>query len=115
MGSLKGFFSLVLHAHLPFVRHPEHDRALEETWLFEAITETYVPLLRILERWESEGIKAPLTLTLTPTFCSMLQDPCCSDDTQNTSTSCLSWPKRKPTAPSGKKLITSSRAFTATG
>ena len=75
MGSLKGFFSLVLHAHLPFVRHPEHDRALEETWLFEAITETYVPLLRILERWESEGIKAPLTLTLTPTLCSMLQDP----------------------------------------
>ena len=31
----KGMISLVLHAHLPFVRHPEHERFLEEAWLFE--------------------------------------------------------------------------------
>jgi len=35
----KGYFALVLHAHLPFVRHPEHDRFLEEDWFFEALTE----------------------------------------------------------------------------
>jgi len=35
-------------AHLPFVRHPESDYVLEEEWLYEAITETYIPLLRVL-------------------------------------------------------------------
>ena len=70
-----GYLSLILHAHLPYVRHPEHEKFLEESWLFEAITETYVPLLQMLERWQADGFEAPLTLTLTPTLCAMLQDP----------------------------------------
>jgi len=72
---MPGYLALVLHAHLPFVRHPEHERFLEETWLFEAITETYLPLLESLGRWQRDGLDARLTLTLTPTLCSMLQDP----------------------------------------
>jgi 1,4-alpha-glucan branching enzyme len=72
---VKGFLSLVLHAHLPFVRHPEHDRFLEENWLFEAITETYIPLLKVLERWSRDKLTGRLSLTLTPTLCSMLRDP----------------------------------------
>ncbi len=72
---MQGYLSLVLHAHLPFVRHPEHEKFLEENWLFEAITEVYVPLLQILEGWRRAGMDAPLTLTLSPTLCSMLQDP----------------------------------------
>jgi 1,4-alpha-glucan branching enzyme len=72
---MKGYFSLVLHAHLPFVRHPEHERFLEENWLFEAITESYIPLLQLLENWRKDKLKARLTLTLTPTLCSMLMDP----------------------------------------
>ena len=72
---MKGYFSLVLHAHLPFVRHPEHERFLEENWLFEAITESYLPLLQLLKRWQTDQVKARLTLTLTPTLCSMLRDP----------------------------------------
>src|SRR4029077_1120572 len=71
----QGYFALVLHAHLPFVRHPEHEKFLEETWLFEAITETYVPLLQMMERWARDGMETRLTLTLTPTLCSMLLDP----------------------------------------
>ena len=47
---MQGYLSLVLHAHLPFVRHPEHEAFLEESWLFEAITEAYIPLLQVLER-----------------------------------------------------------------
>jgi len=35
----QGYLALVLHAHLPFVRHPEHERFLEEDWFFEAMTE----------------------------------------------------------------------------
>src|SRR6185436_12259643 len=72
---MQGYFSLVLHAHLPFVRHPEHARFLEESWLFEAITETYIPLLQLLETWERDGLEVKLTLSLTPTLCSMLEDP----------------------------------------
>jgi 1,4-alpha-glucan branching enzyme len=66
---------LILHAHLPFVRHPEHERFLEESWLFEAITETYLPFLEILEGWRCDAIPVRLTLSLSPTLCSMLQDP----------------------------------------
>ena len=39
MSQPKGYLALVLHAHLPFVRHPEYNEFLEEDWLYEAITE----------------------------------------------------------------------------
>src|SRR5436305_9181015 len=72
---MQGYFSLVLHAHLPFVRHPEHEKFLEESWLFEAITETYIPLLQVLEGWRRDQVSTPITLSLSPTLCSMLLDP----------------------------------------
>ncbi len=71
----QGYLSLVLHAHLPFVRHPEHEKFLEENWLFEAITETYVPLIQKMDGWLRDGMETRLTLTLSPTLCSMLLDP----------------------------------------
>ena len=70
-----GYLALVLHAHLPFVRHPERQYFLEEHWLFEAITETYLPLLDLLEQLSQDRIGAPLTLSLTPTLMAMLRDP----------------------------------------
>lgn len=69
-----GYLAIVLHAHLPFVRHPESDYVLEEEWLFEAITETYLPLLQVFEGWKRDGIDFKLTLSLTPPLISMLQD-----------------------------------------
>ncbi|HKI69065.1 MAG TPA: DUF1957 domain-containing protein, partial [Verrucomicrobiae bacterium] len=75
ISTMQGYFSLVLHAHLPFVRHPEYERFLEENWLFEAVVETYVPLLQMMEGWRRDGVGAPMTLTLTPTLCTMLRDP----------------------------------------
>ena len=72
---MQGYLSLILHAHLPFVRHPEHEKFLEESWLFEAITETYVPLLQVMENWRRDGVQAPITLSLSPTLCAMLLDP----------------------------------------
>lgn len=76
---MHGYFALVLHAHLPYVRHPEHERFLEENWLFEAITEAYIPLLKVFQGWTRDGLQAPVTLTLTPTLCAMLQDPLLQD------------------------------------
>ncbi len=70
----KGYLSLVLHAHLPFVRHPEHEKFLEELWLFEAISETYLPLLRVFERLELDGVPFKVTLSVSPTLTAMLED-----------------------------------------
>ena len=69
-----GFLSIVLHAHLPFVRHPEHERCLEEGWLFEAISETYLPLLRVFSRLKADGIPFRLTMSMSPTLAAMFSD-----------------------------------------
>jgi len=74
MSSPKGILAIILHAHLPFVRHPERERNLEELWLFEAITETYLPLLMMFDRLGSEQIPCRITMSITPTLGSMLQD-----------------------------------------
>ena len=70
-----GYLALVLHAHLPFVRHPEHPEFYEEDWLFEAVVETYLPLLATFDRLASDNVPFQLALTLTPPLCAMLDDP----------------------------------------
>jgi 1,4-alpha-glucan branching enzyme len=70
-----GYSAMVLHAHLPFVRHPEYDFFLEEHWLFEAITETYVPIISMYEGLINDGIDFRMTMSLTPPLLSMLIDP----------------------------------------
>ncbi|MEM7231138.1 MAG: hypothetical protein AAF517_03120 [Planctomycetota bacterium] len=72
--SSSGYFSLVFHAHLPFVRHPEHDEFLEERWFFEAMNETYLPLMVIFDRLVREGVDFRVTWSFTPTLLSMLGD-----------------------------------------
>ena len=62
----KGYLALVLHAHLPFVRHPEENFFLEENWLYEAITETYIPLLDVFERLTRDGVTFRITMSMTP-------------------------------------------------
>jgi len=74
-----GYLALVLHAHLPFVRHPESDYVLEEEWLFEAITETYVPLLQVFEGLKQDNIDFKMTMSMTPPLVSMLMDPLLQD------------------------------------
>ncbi len=71
----KGYLAFIFHAHLPYVRHPEHKRSLEEKWFFEAITECYIPLLRVFQQLESDGIDYAVTFSLSPTLLSMLEDP----------------------------------------
>jgi len=71
----KGYLALVLHGHLPFVRHPEHEDSFEESWLYQAITEVYVPLLLVLDSLADDAVDFRLTFSLTPTLVSMLTDP----------------------------------------
>jgi len=75
----KGYLCLVLHSHLPFVRHPEHENFLEEDWLYEAITETYIPLINVFEGLVQDNVDFRVTMSLTPTLISMLTDSLLQD------------------------------------
>lgn len=70
----KGFLAIVLHAHLPFVKHPEIDDSLEERWLFQAITDTYIPLLRSLFKLSEDNVPYRITVSLSPPLLDMLSD-----------------------------------------
>ena len=75
MDAPRGALLLVLHAHLPYVRHPEDEDHLEEGWLTEAVLECYLPLLGLLERLTDDRVPVRLTLSLTATLMAMLEDP----------------------------------------
>ncbi len=70
----KGKLALVLHAHLPYVRSAKPG-SLEEDWFFQALLECYLPLLDILEKArKAKGQHPKLTISLSPTLLSMLDD-----------------------------------------
>ncbi len=76
---MHGYLAIILHAHLPFVRHPDNERFLEESWFYEAVLESYLPLIQVMDGWLKDGMDTRLTLTLSPTLCSMLLDPLLQD------------------------------------
>ncbi len=75
----QGYVALVLHAHLPFVRHPEYSHFMEESWLYEGITETYVPLINMMDGLLRDGVDFRLAITVSPPLCAMLTDPLLQD------------------------------------
>lgn len=70
----KGYICFVLHAHLPFVRHPEHEHFLEERWFYEAITESYIPLINAFDELVEEEVPFRITFSVSPTLLTMLAD-----------------------------------------
>jgi 1,4-alpha-glucan branching enzyme len=70
----RGYFALVLHAHLPFVRHPEDPTVMEERWLYEAITGSYLPLLQMFEGLVADGVPYRCTVSLSAPLITMLTD-----------------------------------------
>ncbi len=69
-----GRLAIVLHAHLPYVRKNEKN-SLEEDWLFQAILESYIPLLQVMESSKKkDASNTKLTFSLSPTLISLLQD-----------------------------------------
>lgn len=70
--------SIVLNAHLPFISavgSPPGTPAPEEPRLFEALSETYIPLLRVFDRLDADHIPFRMAIALSPTLCHMLSDP----------------------------------------
>lgn len=74
MNQPKGYVSFVLHAHLPFVHHPESEDYLEEQWLYEAISETYLPLLTNFQKLVEEKVDFRITMSITPPLLNMLDN-----------------------------------------
>lgn len=74
MSKCLGYVSFVLHAHLPFIHHPESEDYLEEQWLFEAISETYIPLLTNFEMLVNEKVDFRITMSVTPPLLYMLDN-----------------------------------------
>jgi 1,4-alpha-glucan branching enzyme len=68
------FLSLVFNAHLPFVRNPGSAWALEERFLFERISDTYIPFLKMLDLLDSDQIPFKIAVSISPTLCHMLTD-----------------------------------------
>lgn len=71
---MNGAVHLVLHAHLPFIRHPEHDFHLEEVWFYEAVSETYLPLLDVLDRLDADNVPGAFTLSVSQPLAAMFDD-----------------------------------------
>ena len=67
-----GAFALVLHSHLPYVL--THNR-LEEEWLFEAVAESYLPLLQVFTQLSLCKLSPKVTIGLTPVLLEQLADP----------------------------------------
>ncbi|MCX7818624.1 MAG: DUF1957 domain-containing protein [Kiritimatiellae bacterium] len=62
---------LVLHAHLPDLRD---GGGLEQRWFFEAVAQSYLPLLEVFERLDRENVPFRVALSVSPTLAAMLQD-----------------------------------------
>ncbi|MDR2494310.1 MAG: DUF1957 domain-containing protein [Spirochaetaceae bacterium] len=66
--------ALALNAHTPFIRRQTPPLTAEDRWFFEALSETYLPLLDMFDRLDAERIHFRLGISLSPTLCAMLGD-----------------------------------------
>lgn len=63
---------LILHAHLPYINHIDSNY-IEENWYFENVVESYIPILKMIERLSNDGLNPKLTISISPTLCSMME------------------------------------------
>jgi len=76
--TILGKFALVLHSHLPYViEHGVWPHGMD--WLFEAASETYIPILKAMNRLIREGISPKVTIGITPVLVEQLKDKAFQD------------------------------------
>ncbi len=69
-----GYFTFVLHTHLPYVLH--HGKwPFGSDWLAEAACESYIPILNALNSLESRDVKAKISMDFSPILLEQLADP----------------------------------------
>ncbi|MCX8123992.1 MAG: DUF1957 domain-containing protein [Spirochaetes bacterium] len=64
---------ILLHAHLPYVRNTSTLLPLEEVWLYQNIAECYIPLIQMCKKLVKKDIAPSISLSLSPTLLTMLQ------------------------------------------
>src|SRR5947209_6017896 len=68
-----GYFTFVLHTHLPYVLH--HGKwPFGSDWLCEAAAECYIPILNALNALERLGVKAKISMDFSPILLEQLAD-----------------------------------------
>ena len=64
---MKTELTIILNTHMPYVLGKDALFSEPENWLFEAITETYIPLFSILSQWRAEQFEGKkIILSMTP-------------------------------------------------
>jgi len=58
-------FNLILHSHIPFVLD-KGKAPFGEEWLFEAVAESYIPLLNILNKLKDKNISPKIAISFSP-------------------------------------------------
>ena len=80
---MQKILGIVIKASQDFIRHSDEDLRDNAPVLnnfFEAISNVYIPLLRMVERLEQDNIKYRFTLVLPPVLCNMLSDTVLQDE-----------------------------------
>jgi len=70
----KSKICFVLNAHLPYVKHEENSKKIYQRWFFDALTETYLPLLHVLLKLKNDKVPYKINISFSSTFLSMLKD-----------------------------------------
>src|SRR5258708_36729189 len=65
--------AIVLHSHLPYVRR-NGTWPCGEDFYHQAATESYLPLISMLQRLEHEGLRNIATIGITPVLAEQMQD-----------------------------------------
>jgi len=67
------YFGLILHGHIPWCKKSGMwPHGME--WLFEAMNETYIPMLNVLRGLKEKGIKTAITINISPILAEQLAD-----------------------------------------
>ncbi len=83
---MQKILSLVIKASQDFIRHTDEDIKDNAPILnnfFEAVSNVYIPLLRMLDNLEADKIKCRFAIVLPPVLCNMLSDPSLQDEYVN--------------------------------
>ncbi|GMU52376.1 MAG: hypothetical protein AMXMBFR33_15220 [Candidatus Xenobia bacterium] len=78
-----GYLLLHLHAHLPFIPDPVNfgqgdkwrPEGYPQEWYAEAVRETYLPLLEIMDALTNEGVDFKLSIDISPPLAAMMKSP----------------------------------------
>lgn len=68
----------VFNTSQEYIKHTGADAekfAAEQSYLFETISNVYLPLLKMLEKFDREKLPVKFAVVLTPVLCTLLEDP----------------------------------------